>query len=230
MKWSRDRHASRTTSLKVTSAAFAIAVCSARPMALSGAREASRNTLRLARSIMSFWSRSSSTAKRAGTLASNGNCCSSRVQSAWMVCTFSPPGVSSARANSSRAAFRRRHIRMRNADAADRIIQRGIIERDPVAERREHALGHVGGSGLGEGDAEDLFRRHAIEQQPNHALHQHMRLARAGIGRHERRRGRVRRARLRVAHGIGNRARRLHHSGSPNPPAADHSLIRARSS
>ena len=33
---------------------------------------------------------SSSTVKRAATLASNGNWCSSRVQKAWMVCTFKP--------------------------------------------------------------------------------------------------------------------------------------------
>jgi len=67
-----------------------------------------RNTPRLARSIISVWSRSSSTAKRAGTLASNGNCCSSRVHIAWMVCTFRPPGVSSAQANSLRADFAKR--------------------------------------------------------------------------------------------------------------------------
>ena len=35
-----------------------------------------------ARSIISVWSRSSSTAKRAGTLASKGNCCNRRVHSA----------------------------------------------------------------------------------------------------------------------------------------------------
>ena len=52
-------------------------------------------------------------------------------------------------------------IGMRNADFADRRIQRFVIERDPMAERREHPLRHVGGGGLGEGDAEDLFRRHA---------------------------------------------------------------------
>ena len=68
------------------------------------------------------------------------------------------------------------------------------------------------------------------EQQADHALHQHMGLARAGIGRHERGRRRIGRARLRVADGGGNGARRLHHSSSPMPPAADHSLIRARSS
>ena len=91
------------TSRNVTSAALVIAVASARPLALSGAPAACSSTSRLARSINSVWSRSSSTAKRAGTLASNGNCCSSRVHSAWMVCTFSPPGVSSAQANSLRA-------------------------------------------------------------------------------------------------------------------------------
>ena len=37
-------------------------------------------------------SASSSTLKRAATLASNGNWCSSCVQKAWMVCTFRPPG------------------------------------------------------------------------------------------------------------------------------------------
>ena len=106
IKWSRLRQASRTTSLKVTSAALAMAISSARPAGLCGSREASSSTLRLARSIISAWSRSSSTAKRAGTLASNGNCCSSRVHSAWMVCTFNPPGVSSAQANNSRARMR----------------------------------------------------------------------------------------------------------------------------
>ena len=33
-----------------------------------------------------------------------------------------------------------------------------------MAERREHPFRHVGGGGLGEGDAEDFFRRHAVEQ------------------------------------------------------------------
>ncbi len=119
-----------------------------------------------------------------GTLASNGNCCSSRVHSAWMVCTFSPPGVSSALANSFRAAIAAAR-RTGDAGLADRGVERVVVERDPVAERGEHPLRHVGGGGLGEGDAEDLFRRHAVEQQADHALHQHMGLARAGIGRDE---------------------------------------------
>ena len=100
---------------------------SARPVALSGSREASSITARLARSIISVWSRSSSTAKRAGTLASNGNCCSSRVHSAWMVCTFSPPGVSSAEANSSRARIaqaRSRRARCRRRGSRHRARRR----------------------------------------------------------------------------------------------------------
>ena len=75
--------------------------------------------------------------------------------------------------------------RMGDTDSAYRIIERGVAERDPVAERGEHALRHVGRGRLGEGDAEDLFRRHAVEQHPYHALDQHMRLARAGVRRHE---------------------------------------------
>ncbi len=120
--------------------------------------------------------------------------------------------------------------RMRDADVPDRGIEACIVQRDPVAERREHPLRHVGGGGLGEGDAEDFLRRHAGKQQADHALHQHMGLAGAGIGRHEGRSCGVRRALLRVAHRAGNWTRRLHHSSSPRPPAADHSLMRARSS
>ncbi len=53
-------------------------------------------------------SRSSSTRKPAGALASNGNRCSSRSQKAWIVWIFRPPGVSMVRANSLRAKARAR--------------------------------------------------------------------------------------------------------------------------
>ncbi len=66
---------------------------------------------------------------------------------------------------------------VRHTGVDDCGIERGIVEHHPVAERCEHALGHVGGGGLGEGDAEDLFRRHAGQQQADHALHQHVRFA-----------------------------------------------------
>ena len=188
---------------------------SARPVALSGLREASSNTERLARSIISVWSRSSSTAKRAGTLASNGNCCSSRVHSAWMVCTFRPPGVSSAQAKSLRASLR--SFALGCAIPASRIacVQRLVIERDPMAEGGKHPLRHIGGGGFRERDAENFLRRNAVKQQPDHPLYQHMGFAGAGIGRHESGCRRVGRARLCRAHGIGNDAGRFHHSSYP---------------
>ena len=104
--------------------------------------------------------RSSSTSKRAATSASNGNWCSSRVQNAWMVCTFSPPGVSSACANSRRARVRRCASRPAALDLA-RSPRRAPRRRARVhcAERLEHAVRHVGGGGLGEGEAEDFRRR-----------------------------------------------------------------------
>src|SRR3982751_3667379 len=102
---------------------------SARPAVLSGSREASSSTERLARSIISFWSRSSSTVKRAGTLASNGNCCNKRVQRAGEQLTRAHPKF---------------WVGVRYSSIADRCIQRIVIEGDPVAEGRKHPLRHVG--------------------------------------------------------------------------------------
>ncbi len=104
---SRRAIASTIISLKVMSAAAVIATLSARPRSLSGSAAALSSTAMRCRSISSDWVRSSSTSKRAATSASKGNWCNSRVQNAWMVCTFSPPGVSSACANSRRARSRR---------------------------------------------------------------------------------------------------------------------------
>ena len=103
---SRLRMASPITSLKVWSAETTMAVASALPSALSGCVDASSSTCSVSWSSNCVVEASSSTVKRAATLASNGNWCSSRVQKAWMVCTFSPPGVSSAEANSLRARAR----------------------------------------------------------------------------------------------------------------------------
>ena len=175
-----------TTSRNVTSAAdddrgrerAAERRCPARAAASSSTRDAA------ARSSSSASARSSSTSKRAATLASNGNWCSSRVQKAWMVCTFRPPGVSSASANSRRArarsaAHRARRWTSRGSPASSAASSSAVQSRQRV----EHAVRHVGGGGLGEGDAEDFRRVDAVEQQPDHALRQHVGLARAGIGR-----------------------------------------------
>ena len=55
-------------------------------------------------------------------------------------------------------------------------------QRHPLRQRVEHALRHLGRGGLGVGEAEDAFRLGAGEQQPQHALRQHVRLAGAGVG------------------------------------------------
>ena len=97
---------SAITSLKVTSAAALMAASSALPSALSGLVAPSSSTSSVNSLSSCAVAASSSTSKRAATSASNGNWCSRRVQKAWMVCTFSPPGVSSALANSRRAMAR----------------------------------------------------------------------------------------------------------------------------
>ena len=117
----------------------------------------------------------------------------------------------------------------RHAGGTNHAVEGLIVEGDPVAEGLEHPLRHIGGGGLGKGDAEDFLRGHAVKQQPDDALHQHMGLAGSGVGGDESRRRGIGGAGLRGADAIGNRADRRH-SPPPAPPAADHSLIRARSS
>ncbi len=116
---------------------------------------------------------------------------------------------------------------------ADGVIERGIVERRPAPERVEHPLRHVRGRRLGEGDAENFFRLDAGEQKTDHALRQHMRLARSGIGRDPRRNRRIGDFALQPEHVGRNDARRSHgaplpKSSSSGPPVADHSLTRAR--
>ena len=129
-----------------------------------------------------------------------------------MVCTFSPPGVSSAGANSRRARARRFGVRLARRSTA-RIASSSAASSSVVQsrERVEHAVRHVGGGGLGEGEAEDFRRVDAVEQQADHALRQHMGLARAGIGRRPRPRRRDRTAAMLHARrtSSGNDARRL---------------------
>ncbi len=123
-------------------------------------------------------------------LASSGNWCSTDSQKAWMVWIFSPPGVSSASANSFRASAqllgaRAAVLRVPSILAASSASS----EHRPFRQAGEDAVRHVGGGGARIGQAQDLRRVGAFEQQPDDALRQHMRLARAGIGRHP---GRVR--------------------------------------
>ena len=61
-----------------------------------------------------------------------------------------------------------------------RLFQRRVIHHRPFAQPLDDAVGHFGGGGPGEGDAEDTVGRRAAEQQAQHAVGQHGRLAGAG--------------------------------------------------
>ena len=95
-------------------------------------------------------------------------------------------------------------IEAADADAAQALIERFVVERDPAGELSEHAVRHVRRRRLGEGEAEDFCRIDAVEQQPDHPLRQHMRLAGTGIGRDERGHGGVGGLRLHGRHRLGN--------------------------
>ena len=117
------------------------------------------------------------------------------------------------------------------ADRAHLAVERVVVERDPVRERVEHARRHVGGRRLGEGDAQDLHRIGAGEQQPDHPLRQHVGLAGARIGRHEGRDLRIGGLGLaRCAPASGMARALIRSTSSSASPPADHSLTRARSS
>ncbi len=128
---SRLRIVSRTSSRKVTSAAARTAAASAWPSGLSGCTAACSITPRLSSSSSCASVGSSSTSKRAATLASNGNRCRSWVQKPWMVCTLRPPGVSSASANNCRA-------RRRSAAEGRPTPAACIAASRPASSRRVH--------------------------------------------------------------------------------------------
>ena len=116
------------------------------------------------------------------------------------------------------------------AGLAHRLVERRVVQHRPRPQVVEHAVRHVGGGGLGEGDAEDARRIDARQQQPDHALRQDVRLARAGIRRDPGRAGRVRGRGLHLGDGIRDDARRAHSKigSSLLAPVSDHSCTRAR--
>jgi hypothetical protein len=67
----------------------------------------------------------------------------------------------------------------------DRSVERGVVERGPARKPLEHFVRHIGGGGLGEGDAENFGGVDAAQQQIDHPLSENIGLAGAGIGRHE---------------------------------------------
>ena len=103
------------------------------------------------------------------------------------------PGVSSARAKSvrARASCAGGIASPGSPSVAQRRAQRGVVEHRPAAERLEQPVLHLGRRRLGVGEAEDLLRLGAGQQQPRHPVGQHPGLARAGIGRDPARRAGV---------------------------------------
>ena len=156
---------------------------------------------------------------------------SRRSQKACSVWIFSPPGVSIVRAKSCRAKA------SRAAPAAPRRFRqssRSVSRRRGSSTRRapEDARRHVGRGRLGEGEAEDLRGLGAAEEQSQHPLGEHMRLAAAGVGGDPGGGGRIGRPRLIAAERSGMSSRGLMPASpsgaSSAPPASDHSLTRAR--
>src|SRR5439155_1060364 len=107
------------------------------------------------------------------------------------------------------------------ADLPQRAVERGVVERGPAGERVEYALRHVRGGRLGEGEAEDVTRLAAVEQQPDDTLRQDMGLARPGVGRDPGGDLRVRGLDLPGQHLVGNGAR-LVHARSTRPASRAH--------
>ena len=137
----------------------------------------------------------SSTRKPGETPASSGNRRSSFSQKAWMVWIFSPPGVSSARANRRRASDRSRAEALGSlpSSSASSSRQRRVVHDGPAAQLFEQPRLHLGGGGLGVGDAQDLAGLDPSQQQARHAVDQGRGLARAGVGGDEDRDGADRR-------------------------------------
>ena len=121
----RGRSGRRPTTIAVASARAERAVRLRRRASSSTSSVSWSSNLRLRRVVQH---RRSARA----TSASNGNWCSSRVQKAWMVCTFSPPGVSSASGEQPPRARAQRCVGRCTPMLADRLVERGVVERGPV--------------------------------------------------------------------------------------------------
>ena len=72
----------------------------------------------------------------------------------------------------------------RNAQRQQFGGKTGVVGDRPAAEVAHHPILHFGRRRLGEGQRQDAFRGIPGQQQPQHAIGQHMSLAGAGRGRH----------------------------------------------
>ncbi len=117
--------------------------------------------------------------------------------------------------------------RARLAEVGKFLAQGGIGQLRPLTKRRKHALGHLSGCRLGEGQAEDTAWIGAGEQEAHDPPRQHEGLAGAGIGRHPGGGARVR------CIGDGFPGRLVDRQGrfaghEPFPASTSHSRTRAR--
>ena len=137
---------------------------SAAAKAASSPVAASASTCAVASATSSAVWLSSSTAKRAGTFASNGTRCRRRSQKAWMVSILRPPGVSTARAKRRRASLTLAALGRSPSSSVSSAISSGLVQRHPASEPLEDADRHVGGGRLGEGEAQEPARMRAAER------------------------------------------------------------------
>ena len=156
---------------------------SARPSRTCGHGSPRSEGRRWLRGCSSRQACSSRMAKCGGMPASSGKRCSRRSQKAWMVCTLRPPGVSMAWANSCARALALVAAGARPSSCDSSASSAASAHRHPAGEALKTRLRHLGGGGLGVGEAEDALGRRAGEQQAQHAHGEHVRLAGAGVGR-----------------------------------------------
>ena len=189
---------------------------------------------RVAFRISSSASRSSMTRKCAGTLASKGKSVqqAARRRRGWSGSSARPASRSCARtvfrANASSAASGR--SAPNSMIAAVSASSSRLVHSASVLKTRRR---HVGRRRLGEGEAEDLRRRRAVEQQAQHALGQAHASCRSRrwprprrrLGSEARRLAPAQRRAECESHAL---MARLPRRRSLSPPVADHSLTRAR--
>ena len=137
--------------------------------------------------------RSSAISKLGATPASSGKRRSSDWQKAWIVWILSPSGTSSTAAKRRRARSSVACGRFCPGQHLERSGERVVVGHSPAREIARDPERHLGGGRAGEGEAEDALGRRAPQQQPQHAVRQHLGLARAGRGTDPDRGRRVRR-------------------------------------
>ena len=123
-----------------------------------------------------------------------------------------------------RAPAHRRRWRRRPISSSRLVAQARSSDAPPIRQLLGDAVGHLRRRRLGEGEAEDALRRRAGQQQAQHAVGQHLGLARAGRGGDPGRRRRVGGAALRRRGAAWSAAATaVAHVSSPS--ATDHSAI-----